>query len=570
MILVGGPRPGLSPEPMTGVPETSPPSPPATAWWETRSFACLMILLAAVPLLLPPIPPLTDLMGHMGRYRVQIDIDNSAALARYYRFDWAIIGNLGCDILVQLLGPIVGLEAAVKIIVLAIPSLTVAGMLLVAREVHGRIPATAIFALPLAYGYPFQFGFLNFALAMGLMLIAFAFWLRMARTGKRKWRPYVFFVVGFALWVAHSFAWGVLGILCFIAELVRERKAGTAWPRAFGRSIIACLPLAPPALLLLPWRGQAAPHGTFGWFQWYFKWRWIYSVLRERVQIWDLFGAALLFGVGLSGLSRRPWRRYEPTLGFAAILLAIVFVCLPRILLSSAYADMRLVPYMLAVAILALRPLANRRVATIVAGLGLVFFGARIAISTLAFLKYERNYNTQLKALDHVAQGSRVLALATIPCRNVWYTTRMEHLSSMATVRRNAFVNDQWVAPGAQLLRIRYHDAGRYFSHDPSQILRRPDCRARNEPILELALAVFPRRAFDYVWMIDMPRERWPVDAGLQPIWEGKRLGILYRIIHRPTDPIGFGVTPPKPEGQPGSATASKDTPNGNERRVTQ
>lgn len=528
-----------------------------SAWWEKRAFAYAMIVLAIVPLLLPPIPPLTDLMGHMGRYRVQLDIGSSPFLSHYYSFDWSLIGNLGCDLLVQLLGPILGLELTVKLIVTAIPAITVAGLLLVAREIHGRIPATALFALPLAYGYPFQFGFINFAMAMGLMLIAFAFWLRLARTERLKYRPHIFFVVGFLVWVAHSFAWGVLGILCFIAEVVRARKAGEHWAKAGWQAFVACLPLAPPALLLLPWRGGAAPHGTFDWFNMWFKWRWLYSVLRERVELWDQAGAALLYAVGLSGLFYKPWRRYEPTLGIAAILLAIVFLCLPRVLLSSAYADMRLVPYMLAMAILALRPIANRRVAMAVATAALLFFVARITVSTLAFLKFERNYQTQLKALDQVPMGARVMALANVPCRSAWYTTRMEHLSSMATVRRQAFVNDQWVAPGAQLLRIRYTYPDRYFRffrHDPSQIVRRPDCRARNEPILELALQFFPRNAFDYLWMIDMPRNRWPNDPELVPIWEGKKFGVLFRIIHPST----------------GSTTASKDTPKGSEPHVTQ
>jgi hypothetical protein len=301
-------------------------------------------------------------------------------------------------------------------------------------------------------------------------------------------------------------------------------------------AFLACLPLAPPALLLVPWPGRhgEAPHGTFDWFHWYFKWLWLRSVLRERVEIWDLVGAALLYIVALSGLIWKPWRRYEPTLGVAALLLIAVFVTLPRVLLGSAYADMRLVPTMLAVAILALRPTPNRRIATGLAVAATLFFAARIGVSTLAFLKFERNYDAQLKALDHVPMGSRVMALANIPCRSVWYTSRMEHLSSMATVRRQSFVNDQWVAPGAQLLRIAYPPAGRYFSHDPSQIVRRPDCRARNEPILELALEYFPRDAFDYVWMIDMPSDRWPVDPDLVPIWQGRRFGILYRIVHHP------------------------------------
>ena len=38
-------------------------------WWETRWFVALAALLTAVPLLYPPIPPLVDLFGHLGRYR---------------------------------------------------------------------------------------------------------------------------------------------------------------------------------------------------------------------------------------------------------------------------------------------------------------------------------------------------------------------------------------------------------------------------------------------------------------------------------------------------------------------
>jgi hypothetical protein len=388
--------------------------------------------------------------------------------------------------------------------------------------------------------------------------------------------------------VAHSFAWGTLGLLCFIAEVVRLRKAGDGWFRVGWRAALACLPMAPPALLLVPWpgRGGESPQGTFDWFHWYFKFLWLKSVLRERVELWDRLGALLLYAVALSGFLGKPWKRYEPVLGIAALLLLVVFICLPRVLLGSAYADMRLAPYMLAMAILALRPSANRRVAILVATAATLFFVGRIAISTLAFQKFERNYDRQLQAVDRIPMGSKVMALANIPCRSAWYTSRMEHLSSMATVRRQAFVNDQWVAPGAQLLRIRYAYPDRYFRyfrHDPSQIVRRPDCRARNEPVLSLALHYFPRAAFDYVWMIDMPRSMWPAgEPDLVPIWEGKRFGVLYRIDHSKTvirdaqDKREVDATRARQaakiaaQAAAGSTTASRDTPAGKDAHVTQ
>src|SRR6185503_1552772 len=111
---------------------------------------------------------------------------------QYYGFRWAAIGNLGVDVLVKLLGPLLGLEPAVKLIILVIPPLTVAGMLWVALEVHGRVPPTALFALPFVYGHPFLFGFVNFALSMALAFLAFGLWLHLGRIGRTRLRAILF------------------------------------------------------------------------------------------------------------------------------------------------------------------------------------------------------------------------------------------------------------------------------------------------------------------------------------------------------------------------------------------
>jgi hypothetical protein len=55
--------------------------------------------------------------------------------------------------------------------------------------------------------------------------------------------------------------------------------------------------------------------------------------------------------------------------------------------------------------------------------------------------------------------------------------------------------------------------------------------RCTDEPQVGLdeTLASFPRDAFDYVWMIDIPRSRWPRDPGLEPLWQDGT-GVVYRI----------------------------------------
>src|SRR6185436_13971259 len=181
----------------------------------SRWFLAAVVLFSAIPLLWPDVPPLLDLPGHMGRYRVQLDLATSPDLQQYFGFRWQVIGNLGVDLLVQLLAPLMGLEPAVKLIVCAIPVLTVGGMLWVAREVHGRVPPTALFAIPLAYNFPFLFGFVNFALSMALAFLAFALWLRLARLGRLKLRAAVFVPISFVLWISHAFGWGTLGVLAF-------------------------------------------------------------------------------------------------------------------------------------------------------------------------------------------------------------------------------------------------------------------------------------------------------------------------------------------------------------------
>src|SRR5690348_4325508 len=95
-----------------------PGSAAARAWWESPFFLALVVLATMVPLLTPEVPPLVDLFGHMGRYRVELDLQNSQWLQRYYDYHWAAIGNLGVDLLIIPLGKLIGLEPAVKLIVL--------------------------------------------------------------------------------------------------------------------------------------------------------------------------------------------------------------------------------------------------------------------------------------------------------------------------------------------------------------------------------------------------------------------------------------------------------------------
>jgi len=530
---------------------STPPVTPPSGWWTSPWYIAFLALISIIPLIRPEVPPLVDLMGHMGRYRVELADPSSPLLTRYFDFKWALMGNLGVDLLIVPMAKIFGLELGVKLIVMAVPPLTLTGFLLIAREVHGRLPATAGLVAPFAYCWPFQWGFINYVLAMALTLNAFALWLYLARMGRIRLRALLFVPIGCLIWLAHGFAWGVLGLLAFSAEIVRMRDVeGRGFGASLVRGALHCLPLVPPMLLMILWRTGDVQGQTVDWFNWKAKYVYLVSSLRTQWMEFDIGLVALLILLVLFGIASIGWRRFgfnmRRTLGVATLVLIIAYVLMPRIVIGSAYADMRLAPYVIAIGVIGLVPrFTNRTALSIVAALALILFGVRVWQATRQFDAISTFQEKQLEALDHVARYSRVFALVELPCLSRWESPRLEHLGAMAIVRRESFVNGQWTMPGAQLLSIKYAPAKGY-SEDPTQVMRPRRCRAPRARSIESSIALFPRHAFDYLWLINASQDHWPADdPTLMMVWNGGERGALYRLTGSPTiamdTPRGMG-----------------------------
>lgn len=504
-------------------------------WWEQRRIALLLMVLAAVPLLWPAIPPLTDLPGHIGRYRVMLG--DHPGLDAYYGFDWRIVGNLGVDLLVAALAPAMGLEPAVKLVVIAIPVLTSGALLWLSRELTGRISPYALFALPLAYSYPFQFGFVNYCLAMALALGGWALWLRLGRSGQVAVRAAIFVPFGLIVWTCHAMGWAMLGLFVFAGEWAARARDRTV-ARAAVDAAIASLPLAPPVLAMLVWRGNGPPAQTGRFFDLVAKLKGLGSVLRDR-WIWlDLPALLLVVLLVYAGIRGRAGR-FVPQAAAAAGLTALAFALLPFTLLGSAYADLRLLPFALAVALVGLVPREGAPVRWIAAA-GLAFFLIRTLATTASFALYDADWRRELAALHHLPVGARVFALAGEGCDQPWAHSRRTHLPALATARRAAFANDQWRMEGAPLLRVRLPLG--YFGHDPSQISVVDACP--HDPNLvprATALATFPRAAFTHVWLIDAPTPPAAL-TGLTPVWRAGNSALF--AIDRPASRLPAGAAP--------------------------
>lgn len=496
-----------------------------TEWWQSRRIVVAAIVLAVVPLLYPAIPPLTDMAGHIGGYRILAEA-GTGPLAQHYAVQWAAIGNLGVEGLVLALHPLLDVEPATHLVVALIPALAVAAMLWLAREAHGRVPASAGFALPLAYALPFQLGFVNFALAAALAMGGLALWFRLARTRPDWVRIVAFVPIAGLVWLCHSFGWAMLGLFVFGAEwVIRGRRGERGW-RRIAFSAAACAPMAWPQLLAMA-GGVPMAGDTGDWFHLSIKAQWVVSLLQERWKIYDVacvIALALLLWTAIR--SRRMW--FEPLLGLPALLGLIAFVLTPRLFAGGAYVDMRILPYAVALALLAIR--TDGDVARRLAALGATFFLLRLATSTIAFALFAQGQVKELAAIAYIPQGATVLSLVDEPSTAKWVNPRLGHIAGIAVARRHAFTNEQWAISGQQLIAPR-HPAAAPLDRDPSQLVPQDDPRAQKR-YFDAAVAGFDRGTFDYVWTVGFPAGRAQA-RDLVLIWSNDR-SALYRVVRLP------------------------------------
>ena len=500
-------------------------------WWETRAALAAALILSIVPLLWPAVPPLYDLPDHLGRYHVMADIAGSPELQRHWSFRWALVPNLGVDLLVLALAPLLGVVMATKLVVLAIPALTVFALFTLSRVATGRVSPAIGFALPLAYAAPFEMGFVNYALSAALALLALAGWMAMGRQGRPWWRTIVFAPVVFGLWLVHSSGWGLFGVLAFAADWQRLKGEGRANLAAIGGAALPLLPLAYPVLLMLA--GPSAEHGLAAEWKFMGKLVWLLTLLRDRWMWFDLISTAVLLVVLYAGL-RSPSLRFDGRLGMPALAALATFLALPWVMVGGAYVDMRILPIAVALGLIAIDDRSGTPPATAqgLAMLGALFFVQRMIVTTASMAIVGQGQVEAARVLPMLPKGAAVLVLVKEPCMAAWNSPRFGHLGGMAIVERNAFTNTQWTLAGQQLLHPR-HTGG--FVADPSQFVRPSKCWETTMG-LGAMLRGFDRSLFTHVWMLDFPADQG-VTRDLVPVARADG-SVLYRVAAKPLIPL--------------------------------
>ena len=466
-----------------------------------RWFVTVVSLLFALPMFCAPVLPLVDIGGHIGRYAIQLDGGLTPELAQWYTFTWSLLPNLGADLIVQMLAPGVGVEAAARVAVALAVVLQVSGILVLSKKLHERITPWALLTLPLVYSFPFQFGFLNFVLGFSVALWAMVAWLHF-ETALPLRRGVVFALIASLVWLCHLVGWGVFCILAGSRELVRRWQSSDGIFAVLRDTTLAvsCL-LVPLAIgaIFSPEGGD--PGKTDGWFEYGWKLLHLLNVMLDRWELFDRLALTIVLMGLFWGLIVKE-ARTDPGTGLAAALLAACAISMPSQVLGSHYADIRLFPIVLVVGLLAIAPAQqmSRDLATALLVFAMAFVGVRLAGTAASAQMNGAALERELTVLDRLPKHSQLVTLRARNCHDGLDLSidRTTHLGGYAIARRAAFSNDQWQLAGAQLLRV-HNPTIAPFDRGPSQFTFTRPCG--DDKGIEVKAAQIPKAA-SHLWVI--------------------------------------------------------------------
>jgi len=540
-----------------------------------------MAAMASIPIILNPLPPLTDYVNHLSRMHVIASIGSDPDLARFYEINWQVIPNLMMDLVIPPLERFMSVFAAGQIYTITSFILILSGTVALNRRLFGQWSIMPLIAFPLLYNNVFLVGTMNYVFGIGLSLWALVVWVWL-----RERHPVIrlsvstIFVIG--LFFCHMYAVGIYGLGLLAFELYRllaiyrsgsnaQLRLQTAGPGSGSgsRGFLPILDFAATGLPFLPVIPLLMISPTWG-LRASFSWELAGKIegLIYVVEVYSHFSAFLFTGilafVAGWGMRDRAFRIH----GFGWLLLAlgaITYMAMPRILFETYMADQRL-PISLAFILIAcahlhLRAQSARRgfAAVFVLLLAIRVFEVQNAWSVAAPMAASFRNSVQ-----QIERGSKVLVgYADADAGDDVKDLGLAHAACLAIIERSALVTTAFTVVGKQIMHVRELFRERVDNRDgtPPSVKQLVQVASLTEP----EGTNYWRRwtsEFDYVYVLFTDANyQNPDPTRLTPVFTHARF-VLYRI-KEITAPNNIAQAP-----EPEAVTAPTGRPRRTLRRI--
>lgn len=518
------------------------PSSQARAWisWLIRAAtlpraiavgACLLVLL---PVLVNAMPPLVDYPNHVVRFWLLSGGASHPPMSRFFQVDWSHTAtNIAMDAVAVMLDFVFSAEMTGRIILGLAAVLPPIGMVLVSRQLFGRLSYWHILIGLTAWTLVLLTGFMSFQLGLGAALIAV--WLDSVLAGKDRLKT----VARQSLQVAAVVLVHPFGALFYIllatgvaigaeASLLIDPRQWRALAKRLGwtflpfllagagiglRSIMIGHEAVSTAFILpaLEWYDPGWAHMNIDHVFWAFV-----GPLRSYSLPVDIAFIAMLWLPVVIAAVQKNLRLHAGLVVTGLGLFLFSLVC-PQGIGSTSMVDVRLwtmAQLMMPVALYPCIDLSRTPVkihaAALLCTLALLTVGARAVWLTFVWQQRQADVASLYRAMEPIPAGARVLPLKgaedngeDLPRGRYLggMTVTFGHLPTLAVMRRQAYVPTVFAEPGKQPLRVRepYED-----SHEVSGGLlgTAGDLQKEDTGVAGYMNSNW-RTNFDYVLMVD-------------------------------------------------------------------
>ncbi len=382
----------------------------------------LVVLLACLPVFVTAVVPLVDFYPHVTRFFVLAGGGQGTPLAESYQVHWALLPNIGFDAVGAMFMAVLPPMGAAKLSAVVTILVPMLGTIYLSHAVHGRTTLpTVIGAAIVAHSSILIWGFLNFLLALGLMLFALGLWIR------QKDRPGLqyaaAFMAGPLILLSHGFGfllWGLCLGMVELALIIEDRRLTLAHVvrRALVLASLAVLPLI--LFLMMPTaHAEGGGLKSLSNFQtyvdqgqhWVRLWGealdrldWFLRVANSTYPTFDSI-IGLLMWAGMAFAVWRRWlpvhRRLIPVILLAALLMAVT----PPTLFSSGHLPKR-IPLLFLALLVASFDFARVRAGSPVVLALVALFAIRIAATTVGWASDGKRYDRFLSVLQSHQTGA--------------------------------------------------------------------------------------------------------------------------------------------------------------------
>jgi hypothetical protein len=375
-------------------------------------FALLCVILLA-PLALVDVPPLLDYPNHLARAVVLASADTDPILSSMYRPHWAIIPDLGIDLVLPPLLHVLPVHLAGRIVVGLSLLLPVVGVVAYSRATFGTWSVWPMASTLVAYNATFLLGFLNFVAAIGIALLLGAAWIAW-RDRYPKPMAIIANVGIIALFLCHLM--GLLFFYVLIAgyELERLWSARKEPEVIFGRIGIIMPTIATPLVLYLV-SPLAFISGGIEWTSAIDKFRQLVMPFSNYILPLDIITAAAVAGVLLACVLTRHCR-ITLAGGVALAVTTIGFVGAPWALKGTYFFDTRFVILLGYLLFAAVQPIYETRPPAIFATcLFAALFTMRMGVVGHAWHEHSRDVTDMRTVIASVPPGAHVMVAQVTP-----------------------------------------------------------------------------------------------------------------------------------------------------------